>query len=229
MTLLYGRAANGNYYPIQVSDDGRIISILGEGSLIRPDQTAEFKNLLLNNPANAFGPGLGFYGVDSFLPALGSCNSDGSGFVPASGASAQLAGNYTVIDELIFYDISVNITSKGTLNGPCVALGEIPLPLGAGYAVANYSSSWPYWEGIRVGGKSPLAMSVYVYKQTSSKLMVVPSYSVETSGFPTNLQSTQLSVLPAYLAFRLNLRVYPSAQATNLAAAPPPLPPPPVG
>jgi hypothetical protein len=218
MTLLYGKAANGNYYPVQVSEDGQIISVLGQGSLIQPDATAEFKNVILDNPNNADQPGLGYVASGTFVPVLGSANFDGANFQQANVTWIARTGTYRVLNDTIQYWLELAFSSATGLPGSHLAITGFPLPLGASYGVGSFVTTWTFWEGLTRNGNSPLNMLGYFYVLSPGGAVFVPAYADPISGFPASFPVVGLTNFPAYLYLLITVRFTGSTPA--LAASP---------
>lgn len=192
MTLLYGKAANGTYYPVQVDDSGRIIAIYGQDALVRPDLTAEFKSVVLDDFASRNGPGLGYYEQGPFSPRLASCDFEGTGVVPGTVDYAGRGGLYQVIGRRLVFNCFLQTSSVSGLTGPVILIDGIPKPVGYSGPVAYFSMSVEYIVGYDWDRVYPMLIQGYL-ALGGNGFGFMPNVAVPAGGYPEFLASSGLS------------------------------------
>lgn len=198
MTLLYGKAANGTYYPVQVDDSGRIIAIYGQDALVRPDLTAEFKSVVLDDFANSYGPGLGYFEQGSFNPRLASCNYQGTAVVPGSVTYANRGGVYQIVGKKLTFNMFVQTSSVAGLTGEAILIDGIPRPGGFAAGVNYFSISIEYIIGYTWGRDYPMVIQGY-FAPGANGFGFMPNALTPAADYPEFLSPSSLSATEVVL------------------------------
>jgi hypothetical protein len=192
VTLLYGKAANGTYYPVQVDDSGRIIAVYGEEGLVKPDLTAEFKSVVLNNLANRNGPGLGFFEQGSFVPRLASSNYEGTVITSGAVAYQERSGSYQIVGNRLVFSLYIATSSVAGLTGPVVLVDGIPKPVASAISVFQASITVEYVKGYNWTENYPPSIGGYVVTGANTAGFML-STAVLNGGYPDLLLTNKLS------------------------------------
>lgn len=201
MSLLYGKAANGTYYPVQVDETGRIIAIYGQDALVRPDLTAEFKSVILDDIANRNGPGLGYFEQGSFAPRLASVDYEGTSVAPGTVNYASRGGLYQVVGNKLTFNLFVSTSSVSGLTGPAVLIDGIPKPPGFSGSVAYFSASIEYWIGYTWGRDYPMVIQGYLAPGANG-FGFLPNVLTPAASYPEYLAASSIS--PTENTFYMN-------------------------
>lgn len=140
MTLLYGKAANGNYYPVQVSEDGQVVAVQA------PGQQPSFDAIELTGGKAVLGQPLDVYKSGKWSPRFISYNELTDPSVTEIPATySQQTGQWVWMGSLMVFTMFIRLSAITPVASGILAVAGPTIPgLDPSKVLAGTGTFWNF-------------------------------------------------------------------------------------